>query len=71
MYILTIEFLKYFIFFVQVAYVRAALEEQANAFVEFAEKCRTIYSAQRALVELLPENADLVFLSQSHSGELA
>jgi len=58
-------------FYVQVAYVRAALEEQANAFVELAEKCRTIFSAQRAMIELLPVNADITFLSQGHSGELS
>ena len=54
----------------QVAYVRAALEEQANAFVELAEKCCTIFSAQRAMIELLPANVDIAFLSQGHSGGL-
>jgi len=54
-----------------VACVRAALEDQANAFVEFADKCRTIFSAQRAMIELLPENVDIAFLSQSHSSELS
>ena len=54
----------------QVSYVRAALEEQANAFVNFAERCRMIYSAQRALIELLPENADIAFLSEGHNSKL-
>lgn len=44
--------------------MRGALIQEANAFVELAEKYLVIFKAQRAMMELIPENVDSSFLSE-------
>jgi len=38
--------------------VKAALKEQANAFVNMAGKCQTIFTAQQAMTEIIPDQSD-------------
>jgi len=50
--------------------VKAALKEQANAYVNMAEKCQAIFSAQRAVAAIIPaQNDENSLLSKQH-GEL-
>jgi len=45
------------------------LIQQANAFVELGEKCQVIFKAQRAMMEIIPEDVDVSFLSEDHQSE--
>jgi len=47
--------------------VKAALKEQANAFVNMAGKCQTIFIAQRAMTMIIPaQNDDCALLSHKN-----
>ena len=38
--------------------MKTALKEQANAFVNMAGKCQTIFTAQQAMTEIIPTQSD-------------
>ena len=44
--------------------MKAALKEQANAYVNMAGKCQTIFTAQRAVAAIIPDESTL--LSNQH-----
>ena len=49
--------------------MKAALKEQANAFVNMAGKCQTIFTAQRAVAEIIPAQNDDNTLFSNQNGE--
>jgi len=51
--------------------VKAALKEQANAFVNMAGKCQTIFTAQRAVAEVIPVQNDDGTLLSNKNGKFA
>ncbi|XP_065887392.1 uncharacterized protein [Dysidea avara] len=48
----------------KVTSMKAALKEQANAYVNMAGKCQTIFTAQRAVAAIIPDESTL--LSNQH-----
>ena len=48
-------------------YVRTALKEQANAFVNLAGKCQAIFTAQRGMTAIIPHDDDPTSLSNHDS----
>ena len=49
--------------------MKAALKEQANAYVNMARKCQAIFTAQRAVAEIIPVQTHKSALLSNQHGE--